>query len=49
MTHFIDLTTEQLYSLKELLTRTRQLKDISKKLDLHISVAEMSNGRNKKV
>ena len=46
MTHFIDLTTEQLYNLKELLTRTSQLKDISKKLDLHISVAEMS--KNKK-
>ena len=46
MTHFIDLTTEQLYNLKELLTRTRQLKDVSKKLDLHISVAEMS--KNKK-
>ena len=46
MTHFIDLTTEQLYNLKELLTRTRHLKDISKKLDLHISVAEMS--KNKK-
>jgi hypothetical protein len=42
MTHFIDLTTEQLYDLKKLLTRTRQLKDVSKKLDLHISVAEIS-------
>ena len=49
MTHFIDLTTEQLYALKELLTRTRQLKDVSKKLDLHISIVEISNGRNKKV
>jgi len=46
MTHFIDLTTEQLYNLKELLNRTRKLKDVSKKLDLHISVAEMS--KNKK-
>jgi hypothetical protein len=45
MTHFIDLTTEQLYNLKELLTRTRQLKDVSKKLDLHISVAELSKSK----
>ena len=45
MTHFIDLTTEQLYNLKELLNRTRKLKDVSKKLDLHISVADMSNNK----
>lgn len=47
MTHWVDLTTEQLYSLKELLTRTRQLKDISKKLDLHISVAETNPNARK--
>ena len=47
MTHWLDLTTEQLYALKELLTRTRQLKEISKKLDLHIAVAETNPNARK--
>lgn len=46
MTHWVDLTTEQLYSLKELLERLRQLKDISKKLERHAAIAKQTFNTN---